>query len=66
MPANFPLRDFPDLQAALIEANVAARAIVRRIGVGRSDPWHGSIDVENEQRQPIARILLADVARQMS
>ena len=64
--SNYPLRDFPDLRAALIEANVAARAIIGRKRVGDAILWHGSLDIENEQREPVARILLADVARQIS
>lgn len=66
IPFNYPLRDFPDLRAALIEANVAARAIIKRKRGGGAIRWHGSLDIENEQHEPVARILLADIARQIS
>ncbi|ATY31260.1 DUF6894 family protein [Sphingomonas psychrotolerans] len=57
---------FPDLRTALAEANSAARALIHK-RVRRSPiALHGSLDIEDEHRRPIARILLADVARQIS
>jgi hypothetical protein len=58
--------EFPDLRAALAEAHAAARAMLHtRIRHAPLDV-HGSLDIEDERRRPVARILLADVARQIS
>jgi hypothetical protein len=57
---------FPDLRAALAEANCAARALIHNRVRRAPVELHGSLDIEDERRQPIARILLADVARQIS
>jgi hypothetical protein len=57
---------FPDLRTALVEANSAARALIHKRVRRAPLELHGSLDVEDERRQPIARILLADVARQIS
>jgi hypothetical protein len=55
--------EHPNLQAALIAANGAARAIVRRHAC---PSWSGSFDVENDRQEPVARIMLADLVRQLS
>jgi hypothetical protein len=58
--------DFPDLRTALAEAHSAARTLIHKRARHAPLKLHGSLDVEDERRQPIARILLADVARQIS
>ena len=44
----------------------AARALIHKRARRAPIDLHGSLDIEDERRQPIARILLADVARQIS
>ncbi|WP_333574342.1 DUF6894 family protein [Sphingomonas sp.] len=63
-PHGMERRDLPDLRAALIAGHGLARALLRR----RADraPLRGSLDIEDERDQPVARILLADLARQLS
>jgi hypothetical protein len=59
-------QDLPNLAAAMAEAHHAARALVRsRMRHHCSTPC-GSLDIEDERRQPVARIMLAEVARQIS
>ncbi|WP_084578813.1 DUF6894 family protein [Sphingomonas azotifigens] len=57
-------RDLPDLREALIAGHGLARTLLRHWS-GRT-PLHGSLDIEDERNQPVARILLADLARQLS
>jgi hypothetical protein len=57
--------DLPDLRAALIAANSAARRLVRQEVRAAHAPVAGSFDIENERQEPIARIMLADLARQL-
>jgi len=59
-------REFPDLREALIAANGAARSLIHNQVRRASVPFHGSLDIEDERRLPVARIMLADVARQIS
>ncbi len=59
-------RILPDLAAALAEAQHSARSMIRKRTRRQRGAPSGSLDIENETRQPIARILLADVARQIS
>lgn len=59
-------REFPDLREALIAANGAARSLIHNHVRRASAQLHGSLDIEDEQRLPVARIMLADVARQIS
>ena len=59
-------RECPDLRTALAEAHSAARSMIHnQVRRARGEPG-GILDVEDERRQPVARILLADVARQIS
>jgi hypothetical protein len=57
---------FPGLRTALAVANGAARALIHKRVRRAPIDLHRSLDIEDERRQPIARILLADVARQIS
>lgn len=58
--------DFPDLNSALAEAHSTARVMLHsRIRHAPLD-MHGSLDIEDERHRTVARILLADVARQIS
>ncbi|RYY23847.1 MAG: hypothetical protein EOP62_18925 [Sphingomonadales bacterium] len=59
-------RTFPDLATALAEAQHSARSMIRNRMRRIQDPLKGSLDIEDEMRQPRARILLADVAYQIS
>lgn len=61
-PAD-PWRDLRDLGEALAEANRMARSIVARA----PDPArlaHDALDIENEGRAVVARVMFADVIRQ--
>lgn len=57
--------ELPGLRDALILANGAARSLLRRQRreVARIT---GTLDIEDERQMPVARLLLAEVARQMS
>jgi hypothetical protein len=59
-------REFPDLREALIAANGAARSLIHKHVRRAPAPLHGSLDIQDERRLPVARIMLADVARQIS
>ena len=70
-PSTAPLlndkpREFPDLRAALAAAQGAARNLIHNRVRRTSSNFHGSLDIQDEGRQPVARILLADIARQIS
>lgn len=58
--------EFPDLRAALAEAHSAARAMLHTRRRHSPLDVHGSLDIEDESHRPVARILLAEVARQIS
>jgi len=58
--------DFPDLRAALAGAHSAARTMLHSRNRHAPIELHGSLDIEDERHRPVARILLADVARQIS
>nr|WP_019368885.1 MULTISPECIES: hypothetical protein [unclassified Sphingomonas] len=57
-------RELPDLRQAMIAAHGVARRVLRRHRL--STPLHGTLDIEDEAQQPVARILLTDLARQIS
>lgn len=54
-------QELPDLRAALIVAHRFAR-----LWSGGGRALRGSLDIEDERDEPVARILLADLARQYS
>ncbi|MES2988892.1 MAG: hypothetical protein V4808_13380 [Pseudomonadota bacterium] len=56
----------PNLAAALAEAQHSARGMMRNRMRHLLSPPKGSLDIEDEARRPIARILLADVVQQIS
>lgn len=58
-------RELPDVAAALAAANGMVRALLDNPMRPVPLPSRGSLDVEDERRRPIARVLLADVARQL-
>jgi hypothetical protein len=66
--AQHPARcgEFPNLGAALAEAHGAVRALIHKRARGAPADLYGSLDIEDERREAVARILLADVARQIS
>jgi len=63
-PHTAERRELPDLRQALIAGHSLARALLRHRS-GRT-PVRGSLDIEDDRDQPVARILLADLARQLS
>lgn len=59
-------REYPDLRAALADAHRAARSMIHNRRRHRAPDLPGSFDVEDARHQPVARILLADLVRQLS
>ena len=60
-------RDFPDLRTALTHAQGVARSMIHnRLHRRQPVELRGSFDIEDEQHRPMARIMLADLARQLS
>lgn len=59
-------REFAGLREALVAANVTARKLIHRQACRAPVQLHGCLDIEDGHRQPVARILLADVARRIS
>jgi hypothetical protein len=59
-------RELPSLREALVAAHGAARGLIHNRLRRASDDFHGCLDVEDEERRPIARLMLADVARQIT
>ena len=47
-------------------AHSAARSLIHHRARPAESKLRGTVDVEDERGQPVARILLAEVARQMS
>jgi hypothetical protein len=62
-PHTAERRELPDLRQALIAGHSLARALLRH---RHGTPVRGSLDIEDDGDQPVARILLADLARQLS
>ena len=58
--------ELPDLNAALIQAQRSARSLVRTPARRGIMTMKGSLDIENELNQPLARLTLAEVAHQIS
>jgi len=54
-------RDYPDLETALAAANRTARSLIEgKISGVAFDP-RGRLDVQDERRRPVARILFAEL-----
>lgn len=65
-PHRIERHELPNLDAAMAMGQRTARALVRNpLRRGRTS-FGGSLSIEIEGNQPIAQIMLADVARQMS
>jgi len=58
--------DFPDLDTALIVASRTARSLVRNPVRRGIKTLSGSLDVENDAHQTVARLVLREVAHQIS
>lgn len=58
--------EFPNLDAALIVAVRTARSLVRNPVRRGIKTISGSLDVENEAHQTVARLVLREVAHQIS
>lgn len=59
-------RELPGLREALATAHSLARSLIHTQMRRAPIALQGRLDVEDERRQPVARILLSDVARQIS
>lgn len=59
-------RDLPSLAAALAEGQGRARALIHNHRRRTPAPLHGMLEIEDDRHRPVARILLADIARQIS
>ncbi|MDV3459051.1 hypothetical protein RZN05_18780 [Sphingomonas sp. HF-S4] len=59
-------RDLPSLAAALAEGQGRARALLHNHLRRAPGPVHGTLEIEDDRHRPVARILLADIARQIS
>lgn len=59
-------RELPDLRQAMVAAHGLAGALIRKqLRHGAPAPA-GSLDIEDERRRPVARIMLAELARQIA
>lgn len=58
--------ELPDIRAALAEAQGTARAMLHRRVKRAPIELHGSLDIEDERGETVARIPLADVVQQIS
>lgn len=59
--------ELPNLDAALVAAHQVARKFIRHAARRcAAEKLRGSLDVEDASRRPVARLMLADVARQIS
>lgn len=58
--------ELPDLTAALQKANSRARAVLRRCVRCGPDAVRGTLDIQDASRQPVARIYLSELMRQIS
>lgn len=57
----------PDLDAALVAAHQVARKLIRNAARnGDLLKLRGSLDVEDAFQRPVAKLMLAEVARQIS
>lgn len=67
-PSRLPIerRELPDLRAAMLEAQRAARALIHHHPRRAPESVRGCLDVQDEQHRPVARIMLADIAHQIS
>ncbi|AQR74262.1 DUF6894 family protein [Sphingomonas sp. LM7] len=59
-------REFPSLAAALAEGQGRARSLIHNHRRRAPAPLRGTLEIEDERHHPVARILLADIARQIS
>ncbi|GEM_PF-1787196 len=58
--------DLPDLTAAMQKANSRARAVLRRHIRCGPDEVRGTLDIQDANRQPVARIYLRELMLQIS
>jgi hypothetical protein len=58
-------REFTDLQEALAAAHSVARRLIRRDVRRPESRIGGTLDVEDEQHRPVARLVLTEVAHQI-
>ena len=65
-PHRVELHEFPNLDAAMIQASRAARALVRHPVRRGHMTIGGTLDVENEANQAVAQFVLREVAQQIS
>lgn len=58
-------REFPDIKAALADANRIARAVLARRRSMPSRHLRGRFDIKDETRRPVARIVFAELAHRV-
>lgn len=58
--------EFADLNAALIKAQRAARSLIRNPARRGNKVIGGSLDIENEDNRAVARLMLTEVAHQIT
>lgn len=58
--------DLPDLTAALQKANSRARAVLHRCAKCGPGAVRGTLDIQDAHHQPVARIYLSELMRQLS
>ena len=67
---DYPLgrkgREFVDIDAALAAANRTARSLLAKRLRERPADLRGRLDVEDESRRTVARVLFAELAHQIS
>ena len=59
-------REYPDLNAALAEANRTARSLLAKRLRERPSDLRGRVDIEDDRRRTVARVLFADLAHQIT
>jgi hypothetical protein len=64
-PHRAESHDFPDLEQAMAQASRLARTLVRNPVRRGHMAIGGTLDIENEASQPIARFVLREVAQQI-
>lgn len=58
--------ELADLTAALVKAHWRARAFLRRHVRCKPEEVRGTFDIQDENDQPVARIYLSELMRQIS
>jgi hypothetical protein len=65
-PISTDRSEFPNVGAALTEANRIGWAMIRKRARRKPCELSGRLDVRDESNTPVARLLLAELAQQIS